>query len=204
VQEQYDLTDGSAIRLTVARYYTPLGRSIQRSYDKGKKVYMDEIWERFSNGEALYADSNKVNNGKNYITPAGDTVYGGGGIMPDRFVPIDTATYPLGVNRLFANGSFNSFVYTYYLRNKTQVDQYTSANDYVQRFSQLDQMWDQFVIYAKKDSVKLDTASIKQKESLQKRLEAYLARFRWRNDGYFQVLNNEDAVVKRALEELKK
>jgi len=204
VQEQYDLSDGSAIRLTVARYYTPLGRSIQRSYDKGKKVYMDEIWERFSNGEALYADSNKVNNGKNYITPAGDTVFGGGGIMPDRFVPVDTATYPSGVNRLFATGGINSFVYTYYLKNKTQVDQYTSANDYVQRFNQLNEMWDQFVDYAKKDSVKLDTATIKQKESLQKRLEAYLARFRWRNDGYFQVLNNEDAVVKKALEELKK
>jgi carboxyl-terminal processing protease len=66
------------------------------------------------------------NNGKNYITPACDTVYGGGGIMPDRFVPIDTATYPAGINRLFANGSFNSFVYTYYLKNKPQVDQYTS------------------------------------------------------------------------------
>src|SRR5262249_48652087 len=61
VQEQYDLDDGSAIRLTVARYYTPLGRSIQRSYEKGKKVYMDELWNRFSNGQLLYADSNKVN-----------------------------------------------------------------------------------------------------------------------------------------------
>ena len=119
VQEQYDLSDGSAIRLTVARYYTPLDRSIQRPYDKGKKVYMDEIWERFSNGEALYADSNKINNGKTYVTPAGDTLYGGGGIMPDRFVPIDTATYPAGISRLFANGSVNSFVYTYYLKNKT-------------------------------------------------------------------------------------
>jgi carboxyl-terminal processing protease len=204
VQEQYDLSDGSAIRLTVARYYTPLDRSIQRSYEKGKKVYMDEIWERFSNGEALYADSNKVNNGKNYITPAGDTLYGGGGIMPDRFVPVDTATYPAGINRLFVNGSFNSFVYTYYLKNKTQVDQYTSATDYVQRFNQLNEMWDQFVNYAKKDSVKLDTVTAKQKESLQKRLEAYLARFRWRSDGFYQVLNNEDAVVKKALEELKK
>ena len=204
VQEQYDLSDGSAIRLTVARYYTPLGRSIQRPYDKGKKVYMDEIWERFSNGEALYADSNKISNGKNYVTPAGDTVYGGGGIMPDRFVPIDTATYPAGINRLFANGSFNSFVYMYYLKNKAQVDQYTSANEYVQRFNQLNEMWDQFVKYAKKDSVNLDSVTPKQKETLQKRLEAYLARFRWRNEGYFQVLNSDDAVVTKALEELKK
>src|ERR1051326_8216338 len=64
VQKQYELGDGSALRLTVARYYTPLGRSIQRPYDKGKKVYMDEIWQRFSNGEVLYADSNKITNGK--------------------------------------------------------------------------------------------------------------------------------------------
>ena len=205
VQEQYQLSDGSAIRLTVARYYSPLGRSIQRSYDKGKKVYMDEIWERFSNGESLYADSNKINNGKKFITPAGDTVYGGGGIMPDFFVSIDTATYPSGINKLFINGSFNSFVYTYYLKNRGTIDQYTSAADYVKRFDQINEMWEQFVIYAaNKDSVNLSSLSAKQKESLQKRLEAYLGRFRWRNSGYYQVLNSDDAVVNKALERLKK
>ncbi|MGZ8559289.1 MAG: S41 family peptidase, partial [Chitinophagaceae bacterium] len=182
VQEQYELSDGSAIRLTVARYYTPLGRSIQRSYAKGKKVYMDEIWERFSNGESLYADSNKIHNGKIFITPANDTVYGGGGIMPDFFVSIDTATYPSGINKLFINGSFNSFVYTYYLKNRSLIDQYSSAADYVKRFDQGKNMWEQFVNYtAKKDSVNLVSLTEKQKESLQKRLEAYLGRFRWRN-----------------------
>ena len=204
VQEQYQLSDGSAIRLTVARYYTPLGRSIQRPYDKGKKVYMDEIWERYSNGESLYADSNKINNGKEYKTPTGRIVFGGGGIMPDFFVPIDTATYPTIINKLFINGSFNSFVYTYYLKNKQQIDQYSTATDYAQGFKQANEMWDQFVLYAVKDSVTLSTVSAKQKESLQKRLEAYLARFRWRNSGYYQVLNNDDAVINKALEEVKK
>lgn len=204
VQEQYQLSDGSALRLTVARYYTPLNRSIQRSYDKGKKVYMDEIWERFNNGESLYADSNKINNGKQYKTPSGRIVYGGGGIMPDFFVPIDTATYPTGVNRLFVNGSFNSFVYTYYLKNRSQIDQYTSAADYVQRFDKLNELWDQFVNYAaNKDSVNLRSLTANQKESLQRRLEAYLGRFKWRNSGYYQVLNNDDAVVNKALERLK-
>ena len=204
VQEQYQLSDGSAIRLTVARYYTPLGRSIQRSYGKGKKVYMDEIWERYSNGESLYADSNKINNGKEYKTPAGRMVYGGGGIMPDLFVPIDTASYPSSINKLFINGSFNSFVYTYYLQHRAQLDQYTSATDYAQKFNQQNEMWDQFVSYTKKDSVNLNVVSVKQKESLQKRLEAYLARFRWRNSGFYQVLNNEDTVISKALEQLKK
>lgn len=204
VQEQYDLSDGSAIRLTVARYYTPQGRSIQRAYDKGKKVYMDEVWDRFSNGESLYADSNKIHNGKNYITSAGDTVYGGGGIMPDVFVPIDTSTYPAGINRLFSRNSFNNFVYTYYLQHKSAIDQYSSASDYIQRFDKLIPMWEEFMSYVKKDSVDLSSLNSKQKESLQRRLEAYLARFRWRSNGFFQVLNDEDTVIKKAIEELKK
>jgi carboxyl-terminal processing protease len=188
----------------VARYYTPLGRSIQRPYDKGKKVYMDEIWERLSNGEAMHPDSVKYRNGNNYVVRSGDTLYGGGGIMPDIFVPIDTSTYPAGINRLFAKGSFNSFVYKYYLDHKSTIDQYKSADDYLQRFDQLPQMWDQFVNYAKKDSVDLSIVTEKQKESLQRRLEAYLARFRWRSNGYYRVLNDEDAVITKAMQQLSK
>jgi carboxyl-terminal processing protease len=204
VQKQYDLTDGSAIRLTIARYYTPLGRSIQRPYDKGKKVYMDEIWERYSNGEALYADSNKITNGKQFTTPAGKIVYGGGGIMPNIFVPADTSSFPDGINHLLVDGSFNSFVYKYYLGNRSQVDGYTSATEYTNHFNHLDELWSQFVSFVAKDSVDLTTLSPRQKESLQKRLEAYLARFKWRNYGFYQVLNDDDPVVTRALEELKK
>jgi carboxyl-terminal processing protease len=204
VQEQYELSDGSAIRLTVARYYTPLGRSIQRSYEKGKKVYMDELWNRFSNGELLYADSNKVNNGKQFKTRGGKIVYGGGGIMPDIFVPIDTNGYEPKVNRLLIDGNFNGFVYDYYLRHRKQIDQYTNATDYTQRFNNSVEMWNGLVNYAVKDSVNLTNVSEKEKESLQKRLKAYLARFRWRNAGYYQVLNSDDAVIKKAEEVLTK
>lgn len=204
VQEQYQLSDGSAIRLTVARYYSPLGRSIQRSYEKGKKVYMDEIWERYANGEAFYADSNKFHNGKEFKTPSGRIVFGGGGIMPDIFVPVDTATYPAGINKLFINGRFNSFVYSYYLQHKQQVDQYATAADYVQKFDKINEMWDQFIGYAAKDTVNLGILNVKQKTSLQKRLEAYLGRFKWRNSGYYQVLNNEDPVIRKAIEEVNK
>lgn len=202
VQEQYDLSDGSAIRLTVARYYTPLGRSIQRPYDKGKKVYMDEIWERYSNGEALFADSNKIQNGKLFPTPCGDTLYGNGGIMPNIFVAIDTATYPYGINRLLANGSFNNFVYLYYLRNRNQIDKYTSVPAYVKGLNQ-DQLWKDYVSYIGKDAVYLDSINARQKESLQRRLEAYLSRFRWRNNGFYEVLNKEDQVINKTLEKLK-
>ena len=204
VQEQYDLSDGSAIRLVVARYYTPFGRSIQRPYDHGKKEYMDEIWQRFSNGEALYADSNKVNHGKAFKTNCGKIVYGGGGIMPDIFVPLDTATYPSAVNRLVIDGRFNNFVYRYYLQHKSQMETYKSADDYEKHFINLDDIWNRLVNYASDDSIDLNMLSEKQKNALKERLKAYLARFKWRNYGFYQVLNQDDPVVVRALEELKK
>jgi carboxyl-terminal processing protease len=204
VQEQKELSDGSAIRLTVARYYTPLGRSIQRPYDKGKKVYMNEIWERYSNGEALYADSNKIQNGKEYKTPGGMILYGGGGIMPNIFVPLDTSSYPQGLQRLFLDGSFNNFVYRYYLQNKKRIDSYTSPSDYGQHFAYTDDMWNQFIEYAHNDSIDLRSISTAQKQTIQTRLEAYLARFKWRNTGYYELINNRDPVVRKALEIIKK
>lgn len=203
VQLQFGLSDGSAIRLTTARYYTPLGRSIQRPYDKGKKVYMDEIWERYSNGEVLYADSNKVNNGKKFTTPGGHVVYGGGGIMPDIFVPIDTSFFPTAVNRLLVQGKFNSFVYRYYLQHRKEIDQYKSVSNFSDSFNKVGLIWDTFVKEASSDSVDLRSVTARQRESLQLQLEAYLARFRWRNNGYYQIINAEDSMILKALEALK-
>ena len=204
VQEQFDLPDGSALRLTVARYYTPLGRSIQRPYNKGKKIYMEEISDRIYNGEALYADSNKVNNGKQFKTNCGTIVYGGGGIMPDAFVPIDTAGYPMAINKLLADGGFNGFVYRYYLQHKQQIQAYKSSDDYNRNFV-ADDMWKQFAVMASNDSINLDVVvSARQKASLEERMKALLARFRWRNNGFYQVLNNDDAAVLKALEVMKK
>ncbi|RYY53900.1 MAG: S41 family peptidase [Chitinophagaceae bacterium] len=204
VQEQYQLSDGSAIRLTTARYYTPLGRSIQRPYDQGKKVYMDEILKRLSNGQALHADSNHINNGKEYLTSGGRKLFGGGGIMPDVFVPIDTATYPERVNRLFLNGSFNRFVYTWYLKNQAELKKYASAGDYARQFNRQDEMWQEFKrVSVTADSVDLNGLNALQEAGLKERLEAYLGRFRWRNNGYFLVLNRDDAAVLKAIESVK-
>ena len=204
VQKQYELSDHSALRLTVARYYTPLGRSIQRPYDKGKKVYMDEIWQRYSDGEVLYADSNKITNGKQYKTRSGKIVYGGGGIMPDIFVPLDTSHYSRSVSRALVDGSFNNFVYDYYLQHKNEIQQYKDATDYTEHFNKENEMWDQFVRYETKDSLDIKNVSSKDKDLLQKRLKAYLARFRWRTSGFYQVLNLDDRAIQKALEELAK
>ena len=203
VQEQYGLSDGSAIRLTVARYYTPLGRSIQRPYEKGRKVYMDELWERFSNGELLSADSNKVSNGKLFKTICADTLYGGGGIMPNYFVPLDTNNYQRSVNKLLLDGGFNSFVYNYYLKHRQQIDQFNSASDYVERFNNGESMWNELVSFAARDTINLGSVTEREKESLRLRLKALLARYRWRNTGFYQVLNAEDSMVNKAKQLLK-
>src|SRR4029079_19099401 len=113
VQGQYELHDGSMIRLTIARYYTPSGRSIQRPYDKGRKEYLQDIQERFDNGEMFNADSiHYLKNQKVYKTMEQHrTVYGGGGIVPDVFVPVDTSVVTHSVNRLYLDGRFDNFVY---------------------------------------------------------------------------------------------
>ena len=199
VQEQYNLSDGSAIRLTIARYYSPLGRSIQRSYEKGKKVYMDEMWERFNSGEMLSADSlKKHNGGKLFTTSCQDTLYGGDGISPNVFVPIDTANARQKVFRILADGKFNNFAYNYYLQHKQQMEQYTTATDFASHFKGAELLTG--LLKTLPDSLKPNSITEKEKELLLQRLKASLARYKWRSTGFFQVMNNEDIVVKKALE----
>ncbi len=204
VQEQYPLRDGSAMRLTVARYYTPLGRSIQRSYEKGKKVYMDDLWERFSNGEMLSADSMKTHNGKNFTTGCNDTLYGGGGITPGIFIPIDTSISLQKANRLTFAANINSFVYNYYLQNRIQIDKYTTTADFVTGFTNTEDLWNGLVKFTATDSVNFKSVAGKEKELIKYRLKALLARYRWRNAGFYQVLNTNDDAVKKALETIAK
>lgn len=200
VQEQYPLSDGSAIRLTVARYYTPLGRSIQRSYEKGKKVYMDELWERYSNGEMLSADSIKSHIGKRFLTNCHDTLYGGDGITPNVFVPFDTSRSLVRTFGLINNSNFSNYVYNYYLQHRQQIDQYKSAGDYIQQFGHNGDLWDGLLKYNTADSIRKLVVTPKEKNVLELRLKALLARYRWRNSGFYQVLNSDDIVVKKALE----
>ncbi|WP_114789726.1 S41 family peptidase [Niabella yanshanensis] len=204
VQEPFLLSDGSAMRLTIARYYTPIGRSIQKPYTGGKKVYMDEVWERYATGQLYYADSNKVSNGKVYKTHGGRTVYGGGGIMPDVFVGLDTSNYSREINMLFLNGSFNDFVFHYYLDNKKILDPYPNPQVYTQQFDPAQSMWIQFTNWVKKDTINLSGVPAFEKAKVEQRMEAQLARFKWRDSGFYQVMNTKDTLVLTALKELAK
>ena len=201
VQEQYPLSDGSAIRLTVARYYSPLGRSIQRSYENGKKVYMDELWERFNSGELLSADSIRLHtDSKKFMTICKDTLYGGEGITPNFFVPLDTSFSQRKIVRLLTETNISNIVYQYYMENKQRLAQYKTAKDYAQGFDAID-LWNKLVKTAN-GSYDFSKLSAQEKNLLQQRLKAQLARYKWRNDGFYQVMNNEDAAIKKALEKI--
>ncbi len=204
VQEQYDLSNGSALRLTVARYYTPIGRSIQRPYVNGEKAYYEEISHRFHDGEVLSKDSLKNDTTKLFKTKSGRTVFGGGAITPDVFVPLDTASYGIATTKLYMKGTLGDFAYTYYLKNRTQLTNYKSPLDFAASFNLSDEDWDAFTSFATKDSITANLVNSKEKTEINRRIKASIARQIWRNQGLYELLNTSDEAVKKAMEILKK
>lgn len=204
VQEQYALSDGAAIRLTIARYYTPLGRSIQRSYAKGKKVYMDELWDRYSSGEMFSQDSvRNHNNGKKFINKCKDTLFGGDGITPDIFVPVDTTITYEHINKWLGGNSLNSYLYNYYIEHMDELNRYRSAADYNINFP-VENLWTGFVKKISGDSANVSMLNNSEKEKLKIRMKALLARYKWRSSGFYEVINTDDPALKRAMETIAK
>lgn len=198
VQEQFGLSDGSALRLTVARYYTPSGRSIQRPYDKGKKIYMEEIRDRYEHGEIINSDSLHRKAEKTFKTSGGKTVYGGGGITPDVYVPVDTSLFTHAVTKLYLDGRFNAFIYQYYIAHLPQFNQYNNPLEFAQKFNNTDDAWEQLVNYALKDSIYLSAVPASDKKDIEERIKAYLARLKWRSEGFYEVYNQYDPVFQKA------
>ncbi len=203
VQEQYELSDGSGVRLTVARYYTPLGRSIQKSYANGAQAYKDELMNRYHHGEEVSADSIKHTNAKAYKTHSGKVVYSGGGITPDVFVAIDTLIYNAEITKALTKGTISDFVYKNFLANKSQFAAYKSPEDFERNYTMDIATWNDLKNYAAKDSVNLSLLGDKEKTNLSKQIKILTARQIWRNEGLFEVSNAEDVLVKKALEVLK-
>lgn len=203
VQEQYQLSDGSGLRLTVSRYYTPAGRSIQKPYTHGMAEYNDEVYERFHNGEVIKGDSAQQH-GQVYTTKGGRKVYGGGGITPDIFVAFDTSNWQRSVARLYDDNSVFIFPYTYYLHHQPELKQYKDPMDFANRFNNMEGLWSELLKQTKHDSLRLDQVNAAEKSFLLMRLKAQIARQLWRTRGFYQVWNTADPVVARALAELKK
>lgn len=198
VQQPFTLSDGSEVRLTIARYFSPLGRNIQKPYTKGKEVYEEELVERFHNGEVVMGDTSKPT-GKAFKTPGGRTVYGGGGITPDVFVPFDTTHMDAGAAKLYYKSTLTSFVYHYYMNNKSFFDNIKTPEALSRSFVPGDKEWAGLVGFAKKDSIDLGSVSVKGKHDVLKRIQALMARQIWRSGGFFEVNNQDDATVQKAV-----
>ncbi len=205
VQEQYDLTDGSALRLTVARYYTPSGRSIQKPYNKGEEDYASDIVNRYHKGEMTNADSNHVDQmGKAFKTKGGRDVYSGGGIMPDVFVSVDTSVVSRNFARLYTNNTLSNFAYHYFMQHRAELKALPSATELFNQYKTSDPLWNQFAAFAAKDSVNTGAFTAKDREFAQHRLLSLIARQEWRNNGFYEVLNADDLTVRKGMEEIEK
>lgn len=203
VQEDMILKDGSSLRLTIARYYTPTGRSIQKPYSGDIEEYYHENRDRYESGELYKPDSSLMVDSLKFVTPKGKIVYGGGGIMPDVFVPIDTSGNSWYLTQLRYVGAFQSFAFDF------AADKYSnwkSVKDYNSQFNVSDKMIEDFLTYAEKYfQIKKDPKGLAlSKERIRLFLKAEVARQIWTEIGYFTVINQSDKEVKAASKALMK
>lgn len=205
VQDQLQLPDGSAIRLTIARYYTPTGRCIQKPYSDDKNEYYNEEYDRYENGELLNEDSIKMDKTKQYKTPEGKIVYGGGGIMPDVFVPIDTARTNSFLNKVFYTGAINTFAFEYADKYRGQIQVYKTAKNYIQQFEISNAILDDFYAYCAKQNLLLGNyPKSKTNEALKPYLKAFIGRDVFDKDAYYPIINQKDKSILKAVEVLSK
>ncbi len=207
VQQAFELTNGASLHLTIERYYTPTGRSIQKPYDKsGHESYNEEVMQRFHDGEVLHGDTSAHHKGLAYTTlgPEKRTVYGGGGITPDIFVGYDTSTLSRSITLLYVNGTLNRFAYTWYIQHLSSFQPYKDPADFNAKFHDEEKVWDALTHYAMKDSIDLHSVPAKDKITLEYRLKALLAQLIWRTEGLYEVTNNYDPAFAKALEVVSK
>lgn len=204
VQQQKVLFDGSAVRLTVARYYTPSGRSIQRPYVKGQSdEYNQDIWNRFLHGEFDNKDSIQVNDTLTYKTASGRTVFGGGGIMPDIFVPRDTAAFTPWFNKVNNFMHLHQFAFSYTDINRTELSKFRDWQSLEQHLDRQN-LLSQFVTYTSQKGIKPVQSEINRSSSLVlNRLKAFISRNILGDDGFYPILFKEDNTVKRAVKEIR-
>lgn len=198
VQSPFDLSDGSELRLTISRYYTPSGRSIQKPYQDGDE-YARDIISRYNHGEFFHADSIKVNDSLEFLTLSGRTVYGGGGIMPDYFVPLDTTLNSHYLNELYTSTALQEYTFNYAEQNKENLEA-ENYQTFLNKFVVTDQMLNELVATGERNNVKADYVELREKKKLFRvHVKAQIARKIWGNDGFYPVFNETNEVFQSAL-----
>lgn len=204
VQEQIQLNDGSAFRLTVARYYTPSGRCIQRPYSNGTDDYYAELMKRYTDGELFSKDSVKFKDTVIYKTPKGKILHGGGGIMPDVFVPVDGGKESDYFYAIANKNHIYTFAFDYADKHrKTLSSQYKDAKEYVKGFKINSSIINELVDYCTAKGVKKDAVGLqKSLKEIELQLKAYIGRNIFGSQAFYPCINEKDKTISKAVEAL--
>ncbi len=202
VQEPVNFNDGSALRLTVARYHTPSGRCIQREYKNGIEEYYQDVLDRYLNGEMLKKDSVKLNDSLKYTTTNDRVVYGGGGIMPDIFVPVDTT----GNSDLYQNIQNKNLVYefafNYVEQHRSHLSQFQEVTALIKELKR-NNTFSEFIAFTKENGIEVKPKQLEQsKKTLKTQVYAMISRNILSDDGFYPVIHQVDTTFKKALEVL--
>jgi carboxyl-terminal processing protease len=202
VQKPFRLPDESVIRLTTAKYFTPTGRCIQKPYENGIDDYYSDMEKRIENGELVHADSIHFPDSLKYYTPAQRVVYGGGGIMPDVFIPFDSTLYSDYYIELRRANVFNNFALQYMEENRKELQKkYSSIKDFKADFIIDEQLMTDFMDYAEKEGVKRDEQGFEaSRDQIIFVIKALIARNLYDYNAYFEVVSQVDEEFQKAVE----
>lgn len=205
VQKQFDLPDKSAVRLTIARYYTPSGRCIQKPYRNGELAYQKDILDRYSNGEIYNKDSIKIDKSKIFYTTTNRKVYGGGGIIPDIFVPRDTSSYSPYYEQVLNTGLIQEYSLAYVTNHRAALSKMKDYKELLRNLPANDQIINDFVKYAANKDVPARWYYIHQSQDLITNLiKAFIARDIFGQRAFYPILNRVDKTIEVALKALNK
>lgn len=199
VQEPIQFADGSSIRLTVARYYTPTGRCIQKPYTD-EEDYENDIVERYKNGEFTHLDTSKFSDSLKYVTPGGKVVYGGGGIMPDIFVPSDTAFRSEYFGKLAEQGLIYRFAFIYSDENRDALEKLKTWQQFDSLLTR-QKILDRFVKFSQSQGVSPKPGELQRSgKVIDTQIRAYIARNFIDNDGFYPIISRIDETLTKAVE----
>lgn len=197
VQREMALPDGSAVRLTISRYYTPTGRSIQRPYGNGSEDYYNEFQKRYTNGELKSADSIQIADSLKFTTPKGKTVYGGGGIIPDEFVASNKTRNQEYMESIFESGIMGYFIFEHLDKDRSHYDHYTEES-FMINFTASDDLVNEFIAYIRGENININYDPYR--ESLRKHIKATIAEQIFGLNIAERIRKIDDNVIRRVME----
>ncbi|HEX4886930.1 MAG TPA: S41 family peptidase [Luteibaculaceae bacterium] len=202
VQRPFPLPDGSQVRLTVQRYYTPSGRCIQKPYDEGSEAYHKEKYERYSNGELFSIDSIQMPDSLRFLTSLKRPVYGGGGILPDFFVPIDTGEGSAYFSAMIRSGALNQFSLDYLNKNRERLSgTYKDMVDFKKRFEVTAELENEMTNFCANEGIEFNEADFaKSRRWIHLRFKATLARNLYENSAFYYIINDLNESFEKGLE----